>query len=368
MRVLMTTDPIGGVWTFTRELCSELLAKGCAVALVSLGRIPRGGQLDWVDAQVSRWGARFRFAACDTPLEWMQNNQDAYSQAEPLLRRIAQEFHADVLLSSQFCFGALKGDLPRVVVAHSDVLSWAAACRPEPLPASPWLERYRQFVHEGLRRADALAAPTQWMLDAVAGNFPVPSETRVIANGRTLPSVQAAAARRRQAVTAGRLWDEGKNLELLSNVHASMPILVAGESEHEGKRADEACGSAILLGPLEEEELLALFQQSSIYICTSRYEPFGLAPLEAALCGCAVVANDIPSLREVWKDSALYFHDAQSLSALLEELNENGHLLAQARARSHTRALQFPARRMASGYFDLLQGVLQPVLAGHYVA
>ena len=43
-------------------------------------------------------------------------------------------------------------------------------------------------------------------------------------------------------------------------------------------------------------ELLA---HAAIYIATSKYEPFGLAPLEAALSGCALVANDIPSLAEV---------------------------------------------------------------------
>jgi len=37
------------------------------------------------------------------------------------------------------------------------------------------------------------------------------------------------------------------------------------------------------------------------------YEPFGLAPLEAALSRCAIVANDIPSLREVWGSAAMYF-------------------------------------------------------------
>jgi glycogen(starch) synthase len=368
MRVLMTTDSIGGVWTFTRELAGALLARNCAVALVSVGPIPRGGQLDWVDAQVSRWGSKFRFAACDTPLEWMQNNERAYTEAEPLLRRVAQEFRADVLLSSQFCFGALKGDLPRIVVAHSDVLSWAAACRNKALPVSPWLERYRELAAEGLRRADAVVAPTQWMLDALAANFSLPEDRRVIANGRTLPAVHVGGARRLQAATAGRFWDEGKNLGLLAAVEAPMPILIAGESEHEGVRATGICGSAIRLGRLEEEELLALFRQSSIYICTSRYEPFGLAPLEAALCGCAVVANDLPSLREVWEDSALYFHDAGSLSALLADLNDDDFLLVRARARSHARALEFTAPRMASGYLDLLQGILQPFLAGSYVA
>ena len=49
------------------------------------------------------------------------------------------------------------------------------------------------------------------------------------------------------------------------------------------------------------------FRQSAIYLCASRYEPFGLAPLEAALCGCALVLRDLPSLREIWGNSALFF-------------------------------------------------------------
>ena len=44
-----------------------------------------------------------------------------------------------------------------------------------------------------------------------------------------------------------------------------------------------------------EAELMALLARSSIYIATSIYEPFGIAPLEAALCGCAVIANGIPT-------------------------------------------------------------------------
>ena len=33
MRILMTTDTVGGVWTFTQELAGGLLEQGCAVAL-----------------------------------------------------------------------------------------------------------------------------------------------------------------------------------------------------------------------------------------------------------------------------------------------------------------------------------------------
>lgn len=368
MRILMTTDNFGGVWTYSRELSEGLLEKGCSVALVSLGRIPNADQLSWVDAQASRWGARFHFAGYDTPLEWMRSNGRAMSEAEPLLCRLAREFHADLLLSSQYCFGALRSDLPRVVVAHSDVLSWSQACRTEPLPETDWLAQYRSLVTDGLRGADAVIAPTQWMLNALAANFEIPSRAQVIANGRSVPSAIAQSERRMQAVSAGRLWDEAKNLKILSELDCSIPVLVAGEIEHEHSRVTYPRDFPVLLGALDEQELLGLFRQSSIYICTSVYEPFGLAPLEAALCGCAVLANDIPSLREVWGDAAIYFEDAESLSAALELLTNEPCVLERARTRARERAQHFTAQRMTESYFEFLQNILQPVMAGRYVA
>lgn len=368
MRVMMTTDAIGGVWTFNAELSRELLASGCAVALVSLGRIPSAAQLDWVAAQVSRWGAKFRFAACDAPLEWMQDNWGAISEAQPLLKRIAREFCPDVLVSSQFCFGAFPGAMPRIVVAHSDVVSWAQACRGGSLAPSDWLDRYHKLVQDGLRDADAVVAPTQWMLNALAATYHLPDEARVILNGRTLTTPSRTPQCYLQAVTAGRLWDEGKNLRMLAQVESPMPILLAGETTHEFSYMEEHCGQARLLGRLSEDELLEVMRQSAIYICTSTYEPFGLAPLEAALCGCAVAANDIPSLREVWGDAALYFHDAASLSSLLDVLDADAGLLARARTRARRWAQQLTARKMAKGYLDLIQTVLQPAVAEHFVA
>jgi glycosyltransferase involved in cell wall biosynthesis len=117
-------------------------------------------------------------------------------------------------------------------------------------------------------------------------------------------------------------------------------------------------GRAILLGSLPQSSLLALLAHSSIYIATSIYEPFGIAPLEAALCGCAVVANDIASLREVWGDDALYFDGPRSLSMLLQQLNRDEQQLAQARQRSFARAHELTAHRMADGYEALYSALL----------
>ena len=377
MRILMTTDTIGGVWSFTKELAGELLAGGCAVALVSLGRRPSQAQKAWADVQATRWGTHFRFQALDTPLEWMAENDRAFQDAAPVLSRMVEKFAPDLLLSSQYCFGALRCDVPRIVVAHSDVLSWADACRSEGLQESTWLDRYRELVANGLNRADAVVAPTRWMLSALAANFRLPRERRVIPNGRRLPQIEPAT-RKMQAVTAGRLWDEAKNLRMLDDIDSPMPLFVAGETEHESARSArlELCGCEKLLGLLNENELLGLFQESAIYICTSRYEPFGLAPLEAALCGCAVLANDIHSLREVWGDAALYFSGPESLSEWLWRLSDHNGLMTEAQSRAMYRAREFTAVRMAEGYLELFRSIrgevggkaLKEAAVGRYVA
>jgi glycogen synthase len=350
MRLLMTTDTVGGVWTYTKDLTAELLQKGVAVALVTIGRVPSPLQREWLERTAAEWAGAFRWEMSEAPLEWMSNNERAYLDAEPLLLRVGREFGAQLLHSNQFCFGALP--FPNMVVAHSDVLSWAASCRVQ-MESSAWLDAYFQLVSRGLKSADVVVAPTQWMLDALAVNFSLPGQARVIANGRNLKRPAACSERKLQAVTAGRLWDEAKNLKLLQEVRSPFPVLLAGEEEYESQTVATRPAATTMLGPLAENDLLALFRESAIYLCTSQYEPFGLAPLEAALCGCAVVANDIDSLREVWTDGALYFGDASSLSALLARLACDPHLLVAAQRRSRRRAERYTAARMTEQYLRL---------------
>jgi len=355
MRILMTTDTVGGVWSFTKELATGLLKNGNAVSLVSLGRKPSESQYAWAQEQSVNWGADFRYQPLQTPLEWMSDNGRAFSDAEADLVRIAKEFDAELLLSSQYCFGALQCGIPRVLVAHSDVLSWAESCRPNGLDTSEWLNTYRKLVQNGLDHADSVVAPTQWMLDALAKNFRLPRDQHVVANGRTLPNVDFEAPRTMQAVTAGRLWDEAKNPKMLEMVDSPIPLLIAGEAQYESASLTLDGADIRLLGALQESDLLDVFRQSAIYICTSRYEPFGLAPLEAAQCGCAVLANDLPSLREVWGDAALYFTGPESLSSWLWRLSDHPWLLKEARDIAADRARELTAERMTQGYLNLFR-------------
>lgn len=361
MRILMTTDTVGGVWTFTSTLTHQLLGRGHAVHLVSFGRKPSADQVAEQDTLTKAYPSLFGFTNSDLPLEWMQNNETVQADGAALLESVLQnEDGMDVILSSQFCFGRLQSPVPRIVVAHSDVLSWAAACKPSALEPSPWLNRYTAMVQAGLLDAAAVVAPTSFMGTALRSNFFLPKQAFVLPNGvQAEPAGDDAPQRRLQAISAGRLWDEAKGLDILKDLDTAMPLLIAGENTFETVGTDVWPAHLQILGPLSRPALHRHFRQSATYLCTSRYEPFGLAPLEAALCGCAVVTRDLPGLREVWADSALYFQDPSSLQAILQQLMGSPDLLTQAQARAFARASLFTPQRMADNYLQLFSSVLQ---------
>jgi glycosyltransferase involved in cell wall biosynthesis len=117
-----------------------------------------------------------------------------------------------------------------------------------------------------------------------------------------------------------------------------------------------------LRGELSEGEIRELLSRASIYIATSKYEPFGLAPLEAALSRCAIVANDIPALREIWGDAALYFQsdDTASLEAALTQLQGDHELRAMYGNRAYERArMHYTAARMVEEYMQLYKALAE---------
>lgn len=358
MRVLLTTDTVGGVWTFTKELATGLLHRGHSVALVSFGNAPSRAQAAWCSLTSKEFGRAFRYTSSTAPLEWMPANRNSYTTAEPLLRTIADEFSPDILHANQYCFGCLPLPIPRVITAHSDVLSWSAACLQWGLEPSEWISQYRLLVQDGLDGADAVAAPTQWMLDALERNFRISGTKHVILNGRSLAAGKREERRTLQAVSAGRLWDQAKGIHHFSEIRTPIPIVLAGERSQQGAAPSQFDGNVTLLGKLNESELLALFRASSIYLAASIYEPFGFAPLEAALCGCAVVANDIPSFREVWGDAAIYFNGAEALEEVLGKLHYSPALLERFRQLAMERASQLTRARMVESYLSIYRNSL----------
>lgn len=68
------------------------------------------------------------------------------------------------------------------------------------------------------------------------------------------------------------------------------------------------------LGAITDGELKALYQGARAFVFPSTYEGFGLPPLEAMRCGCAVLAARAASIPEVCADAALYFDPTDEIS------------------------------------------------------
>src|SRR5205823_5055206 len=219
-------------------------------------------------------------------------------------------------------------------VAHSDVVTWWLAVHGKEPPEGSWMRNYRAAVARAVNGADALIAPTHCMLSAFEAAHGLARHTSVIYNGRTPALFDPNAAKKDFALSVGRIWDLGKNSVLLSRIGAPLPIHLVGSDQNPSGGPDgplmlAGAGALSFKGPQDSAQLRELYAAARVYIATSQYEPFGLAPLEAALSRCAIVASDIPSLREVWGDAAIYFanNDAIDLQRTLESLvNEPGRI------------------------------------------
>ncbi|HEX6497020.1 MAG TPA: glycosyltransferase family 4 protein, partial [Acidobacteriaceae bacterium] len=257
-------------------------------------------------------------------------------------------------------------DLPRIVVAHSDVVSWWTAVHDAEPPHSDWIREYRQNVERGWRAADLVIAPTAWMLSEACRHYGEPRSKTLVYNGRDPRGFSADQAKQGYAVSVGRLWDAGKQASLLlRNDLPLLTILVGSAQSPQGAVASAQSSRNYpklrMLGPQSEVQLQQLFARASLYIATSRYEPFGLAPLEAALSRCALVANDIPSLREVWEDAAVYFatNNAQELLLTIQELASNPRQVREYADRAYERARTvLNSDRMAEEYLALYRSLV----------
>jgi glycosyltransferase involved in cell wall biosynthesis len=291
----------------------------------------------------------------------MDEPWDDVRRAGEWLIALERDLHPDLVHLNQFAFGALPFAAPKLVVAHSCVLSWWRAVHH--VAAPPIWRKYSEEVAAGLASADAVVAPTRAMLDTLSENYEFDREGVVIPNGRD-SAAYAPGTKQPLVLAAGRLWDEAKNLAALEAIapHLPWPVLAAGSVAHpDGGIRSPRC--VIPLGELTPHALARHYARATIYALPARYEPFGLSVLEAALAGCALVLGDIQSLREVWGDAAVFVapENPAALRDALLRLISDVALREELATRARSRALKFTPDRMARGYLSTYAALLSPV-------
>jgi glycosyltransferase involved in cell wall biosynthesis len=362
MRVLMTADTLGGVFSYAVQLAGALAEHGIETVLYTMGgplSKEQRAQLDVV--------AGLRLIETEHALEWMADPWRGVDEAARELRSLARELRVDVVHVNGFAHAGVDYGVPVVCVAHSCVCSWWRAVHGGEAPAE-W-DEYRARVAHGLRRAQAIVAPSRAALDAVLACYDVGAGLRarssVIANGRDASAYQPKIAEP-FVLAAGRAWDRAKNLQALEVCASRLPWPVFCAGSTDGPRGEHAQLSGLIsLGVLGSRELAAWLGCAAVFCAPARYEPFGLSILEAALSGCALVLGDIPSLREIWSDAAVYVppDDTRALRAALLELIEDGLLRTTLSARALARGRLFSEAAMAAGYAALYAKVSSQQLA-----
>ena len=364
MHVLVTADTISSSWTYARELVTGLVTRGVHVTLVSFGDIPLPEQTVWMD---HLHGLDYRPTAFR--LEWMQEAEEDLPESSAYLMSLIREVRPDVLHLNQFCYGNLPVDVPRVVMAHGDLITWTQAVHDIPPRPAHSLSWYRRMVVNGLACADAVVAPSAWMLDRISACYGRPRRGEVIYPGRNPIFFNPYVSKDDCVLAVGRLVDASKQVFLLTQQQHPLPVCIVGAEQTVPApripiRADVKVSteqtSVAIRGPQTDAQLRALYSRAAIYAATSRYEPLGMPALEAAFSRCAIVANDIPSHREIWGDAALYFrtNDSASLAESIRLLNEDRTMRRAYAELAYSRARErFTTKRMIDQCLELYRSL-----------
>lgn len=181
-----------------------------------------------------------------------------------------------------------------------------------------------------------------------------PADAAVLARHRLTPRRYALAVGSRAA---------HKNLDALRGAAAllaSRGLVLAAVGAADPAVFRPAAGAegegAVALGRVGDAELRALYENALCLVFPSRYEGFGLPPVEAMLCGCPVLAARSGAVPEICGDAALWFDaaDPGSLAAALRRLLDEPGLAETLRAHGLARAQSFTWRRAAETLLRLL--------------
>lgn len=231
----------------------------------------------------------------------------------------------------------------------------------------------RWLICLSARRADVVMTPTQAMLDDLRRFTKIdPLKTLVNPFGVVAPRHTGESRDSRAAGCRARnpahiqllyvsLYAEHKNLGTLLK---AMPLL---NRERPGKfllttTVDPAWNGAAwtatwredlalarrpdvapwvrFLGPLNPEQIQALYREGDVFVFPSMAESFGFPMPEAMAHGLPIVAADTPANREICRDAAVYFNalSADDLAQKLESLVEDQALMGRLGAAGFERA------------------------------
>jgi glycosyltransferase involved in cell wall biosynthesis len=106
-----------------------------------------------------------------------------------------------------------------------------------------------------------------------------------------------------------------------------------------------------------DDRLAALYKGAAALVYPSKYEGFGIPPLEAMSLDCPVICSNASSIPEVVGAAGEYFDplDVESIRAAIERVLQSPTRRAELVELGHSRRLQFSWKKCAQETFDVYQ-------------
>jgi len=354
LRVFMTADAVGGVWQYALDLAEGLRPDGVETTLAVLGPAPSPDQQERAEA------AGVTLILTDLALDWTAESLHEVENAGHVISRLAEQADPDIVhLNSPALAASAEFAAPVVAVCHSCVATWWQAVRGGPLP-DEFIWR-TDLVRRGYHAADTLLAPTAAFAQATAQTYGLARTPTVVRNGRRALPAGGNGPEGLFAFTAGRLWDDGKNLATIDRAAArlTLPVFAAGPLQGPNGASIEM-RNAMPLGRLSDAEVTRYLSTRPIFVSAALYEPFGLAALEAAQAGCALVLSDIPTFRELWDDAAVFVqpNDDDAIATAIERLAQDGSERSRLGSAAKERASAYTINAMSAGVLAAYRSLL----------
>lgn len=242
----------------------------------------------------------------------------------------ARRLHAD-LIHSPANFGPAWPGVPVVVTVH-DLLPFR---HPEYV-LGPYSRILRTMIRLASRRARRVLTDSTVSRDDISRYLHIPANR--------IDVIPLAGSTTTASATLDRLPDQllavgnrmpHKNFPMLLEALALIPEESRPRLVITGSHGDDPLAPIVrqlgldrwvdLRGWIPLDDLDDLYARSTIMVFPTLFEGFGLPALEAMSRGCPVVASDLPVLREVCGEAALWVNpaDAASIARVVTELLDN---------------------------------------------